>query len=117
MPKQEVKVHEVFQPGKAEPTDMYIRRPKLEKELEETLSSDNAGLLIGGSGSGKTWLYRKFFDEVKAVYSVLSITRDYDQPLRQLVLDELGRLKVGRISQERAGAGVSNQIVAGVEVV
>jgi hypothetical protein len=117
MPKQEMKVHEVFQPGKAEPTDMYIRRPKLEKELEETLSSDNAGLLIGGSGSGKTWLYRKFFDEVKAVYSVLSITRDYDQPIRQLILDELGRLKVGRISQERAGAGVSNQIVAGVEVV
>lgn len=117
MATKELMPHEVFEPGKAEPTDMYVSRPKIEKELSETPSSDRPSLLIGGSGSGKSWLYRKFFQEVNAAFSVLTVTRDHLAPFRQLIENELSRLGVSRLSRERTFGGINQGLMAGKEQV
>lgn len=117
MPNQEVMVHEVFQPGRVEPTDMYISRPTLESELSETLSSDRVSLLVGGAGSGKSWLYRKFFEQIKAENSVLAMSRDYSTTIRQLLDNELARLGVGRLTRRRGFLGTNSHVAAGGETV
>jgi hypothetical protein len=115
MPKKEVMPHEVFQPGQAEPTDMYVSRPTLERELAETLTSDRVALLIGGAGSGKSWLYRRFFAQAKAEHSILAVSRDYSVTLRQLLDNELTRLGVGRLVRRRRVIGSGGQVIIGSE--
>lgn len=117
MPAKELMPYEVFQPGKTEPTDMYIARPKLEKELLETTVSDKVGLLIGGAGSGKSWLYRRFFADARVEHSVLAMSRGYSTTMRQLLDNELARLGVGRLVQRRRGIGANEGIVVGHESV
>ena len=107
--------HEVFQPGEAEPTDMYVARPTIEKELAETVTSDRVGLMIGGAGSGKSWLYRRLFAATRAEYCVLSVSRNYSTTLRQLIDNELARLGVGRLARRRRFIGSNEGLMVGQE--
>lgn len=115
MSKRELMPIEVFQPGKADPTDMYVSRPEIEKQLVETPYSDKASLMIGGAGSGKSWLYRRFFAEIRAEHAVLPMARDYVMSLRQLIDNELARLGVSRPSRERKFIGTNEGVMLGHE--
>jgi len=96
---------------------MYVSRPTIERELVETSSSDKVALMIGGAGSGKSWLYRRFFDAVKAEYSVLPMSRDYVTSLRQLLDNELTRLGVARLVRRRRFFGATQGLTFGQESV
>lgn len=108
MTQKQQTIQEVFRPGKAEPNDMYVSRSHLEGELIESLDSDQISFLVGGSGSGKSWLYKKFFADHNVEFSVLTVSRAYTTPLRELMEKELARLDVTRTKKERHSAGFAN---------
>jgi len=60
---------EVFTPRK--PTineQMYIQRADIEKELKDAISGTKHIIIHGESGTGKSWLYKKVFNDLKLVY-------------------------------------------------
>jgi ABC-type lipoprotein export system ATPase subunit len=54
-------IDEVFKPRNHEVNDrIYVHRPDLEKSLELGLSGSLHTVIYGESGSGKSWLYKKY---------------------------------------------------------
>ncbi len=86
---------------------MYIDRPELENELRGTFDTDRATLLIGGSGSGKSWLYKKCFETLKTEFLVVSVPRDYSESLNAVFDRELGKLGEKRVSSTERSTGFS----------
>jgi hypothetical protein len=68
------KPEEVFTPRAATVNaGMYIHRPDLEKSLTTALRGNLHLVLHGESGTGKSWLYKKVFQDLKASFIVANL--------------------------------------------
>lgn len=64
----------VFTPRSAEVnTRLYIPRPELETELTEALDETQHIIIFGESGNGKSWLYKRVFQDVKVDFEVINL--------------------------------------------
>lgn len=73
MRKTKVKPEQVFTPkGKQVNDQMYIHREALERALTKALRKPKHIIIHGESGGGKTWLYKKVFQELGVHYEVLN---------------------------------------------
>lgn len=65
---------EVFTPRAAAVNpDMYVSRPSLEKRLGRAVDSTQHLIIFGDSGSGKTWLYKQYFQENRVPYRLVDL--------------------------------------------
>lgn len=71
---------------------MYVARPRLEKQLKEAFGDDRVSLLVGGSGSGKSWLYKKCFKDLSVESLQVVIPTNYSSNLESLFDKSLGSL-------------------------
>ncbi len=64
----------VFTPRQAEVSKtMYIHRPTLETAMKNAFKSTQHIVLHGGSGTGKTWLYKKFLADHGITYELANL--------------------------------------------
>ncbi|XKE46130.1 ATP-binding protein [Halomonas organivorans] len=64
---------DVFTPrGKIVNEKMYVHRGSLEKAFEKAIRKHKNIVVHGESGTGKTWLYRKVFNDLDVYYEVLN---------------------------------------------
>lgn len=64
---------EVFTPrGKTVNDKMYVHRDSLENSLKKAIRKHKNIVVHGESGTGKTWLYKKVFDDLIVFYEVLN---------------------------------------------
>lgn len=71
---QKLKPENVFTPRSAEVNpDMYVSRPSLESALQLALRGNLHMIIHGESGSGKSWLYKKTFQDVNVPYIVANL--------------------------------------------
>ncbi|MCC7042158.1 MAG: ATP-binding protein [Burkholderiales bacterium] len=69
-----MKPEEVFTPRSAEVNlEMYVARPELEQALHNALRGNLHMLIHGESGTGKSWLYKKTFNDLSATYLVANL--------------------------------------------
>lgn len=67
------KVNKVFTPRSADVNKkMYIDRPELEKALLRGVEGSMHSFLFGGSGNGKSWMYKRLFDKNNIRYRVVN---------------------------------------------
>lgn len=73
--RQKREASDVFTPRNSEVNnEMYVHRIKHEKSLARWLKESMHGFIFGESGNGKTWLYKKVFDENDIKYVVANCT-------------------------------------------
>ncbi|GGY72000.1 hypothetical protein GCM10011613_16150 [Cellvibrio zantedeschiae] len=73
--KQKKDPSDVFTPRQSEVNDnMYIHRNKNEKSIVRWLKENMHGFIYGESGNGKTWLYKKVFNENNVNYVIANCT-------------------------------------------
>jgi predicted ATPase len=53
--------------------DMYVARDRLERRLVNALKSKRYIVIHGESGNGKTWLYKKVFDQIGCHFEVINL--------------------------------------------
>ncbi|MDT3305964.1 AAA family ATPase [Shewanella vaxholmensis] len=64
-------ITDVFTPRRGEVNpDMYVHRPKLEKQLLRSFNRFCHTLVYGESGNGKSWLFKKVLEENKIPYVI-----------------------------------------------
>lgn len=69
-----MKPEDVFTPRSAEVNlEMYVARPELERALHNALRGNLHLLIHGESGTGKSWLYKKTFNDLSAKYLVANL--------------------------------------------
>lgn len=65
---------DVFTPRSASVNkSMYVDRPEYERELNRALRSGYHIIIFGDSGCGKSWLYKKVFDEERVKYITIDL--------------------------------------------
>jgi len=112
--------HEVFTPRQSEVNlDMYVHRPYHEKMLKRWLKETMHGFIFGESGSGKTWLYKNFFDQEKINYRTANCTLSESKgSLRSEILSacmpENFPTKTGYIETKGANVGLPGLVGAGI---
>ncbi len=88
-------IYEVFTPRKHQVNeDMYITRVVHEKDLRDALLGHRHVILHGDSGCGKTWLYKKVFNEDDICYSVVNLasaTKSALGSIRKAIKNSLDR--------------------------
>lgn len=89
---------DVFTPRSAEINPkLYIQRIDLEEELTEALDETKHIVIFGESGNGKSWLYKKVFENLKVTTEVVNLAQasrlgSLDAALRDKI-DRLGELR------------------------
>lgn len=64
-------VNQVFTPRRNEVNhEIYVERPDLEKELRRAILGSQHPIVYGESGSGKSWLYKKVLEDLKATVAI-----------------------------------------------
>lgn len=59
-----IRPEEVFTPRSAEVNPaMYVDRPEYQQELRRAIRSGYSVIIYGESGCGKSWLYKKVFED------------------------------------------------------
>jgi hypothetical protein len=72
---QRKKPGEVFTPRAATVNEsMYVRRPKLEERLIDAIDANKYIVIHGESGNGKTWLYKRVFDEADVHFDTVNLS-------------------------------------------
>lgn len=88
--KRRFKPNEVFTPRRAEVNqDMYISRPALEKKFRRAVDGTQHIVVFGDSGSGKTWLYRKYFEDQSINFKVVDLSVAVTKGLDAAMLQSL----------------------------
>jgi hypothetical protein len=68
-----IEPEDVFTPrGKTVNDEMYIHRDYLENSLKKATRKHKNIVIHGESGTGKTWLYKKVFEDLSIFYEVLN---------------------------------------------
>lgn len=102
------KPEEVFTPRAALVNkSMYVSRPDYESELVRAIRSGYHVVVYGDSGCGKSWLYKKVFDQLRVEYATIdlsSATRADEVDLALLeALDEQEWVEVERTTETVRG--------------
>lgn len=94
--KARPKPEEVFTPRSHDLNQKtYAERPNLEKRLKRALLGQKYIIIYGESGNGKTWLYKKVFQELKLPYCVLNLARMHtDGSLNGVISAKLGEYDI-----------------------
>lgn len=103
------KIDDVFTPRN--PTvnsDMYVERKELEKELNRSINGSMHSFLFGESGNGKSWLYKKVFNEKKVNYVVAncasaSMKNSISDEIYSVCIEDGTGLKTGYKETKTAG--------------
>jgi hypothetical protein len=67
-------INEVFTPRRGEVNPlMYMDREELEDELRQGLAGSQHILLHGESGCGKSWLYKRIFNQEGVFYAIANL--------------------------------------------
>lgn len=70
---RKISPEEVFTPRSRTVNEkMYVHRDSLEESLKRAIRKHKNIVIHGESGTGKTWLYKKVFDEMGVFYDVLN---------------------------------------------
>lgn len=73
----------------------YAERPALEKRLKRALEGHKYIIIHGESGNGKSWLYKKVFQEVGMPYHVLNLAKMHtDGSLNAIISSKAGELGI-----------------------
>lgn len=68
------KPEDIFTPRDHKVNDsMYVNRPLHEQKLKQALKGNRHFTINGESGNGKTWLYKRFFQQAKIHYKVVNL--------------------------------------------
>ena len=68
------KPEDIFTPRNAKVhPQMYVHRPHLESQLRDALKSTKHIIIFGESGNGKSWLYKKVFQDTKTSYATINL--------------------------------------------
>jgi len=71
---KDVRPEDVFTPrARVVNQSMYVHRPELERELKRAIRSGYHLVIFGDSGCGKSWLYKKVFDDERVVFSCIDL--------------------------------------------
>lgn len=73
---KEAQIFDLFKTKLALPTNVYVKRAALERELELSLRENKSLVIRGQSGAGKTWLYKKKLTELSIKYFTTSCHLD-----------------------------------------
>lgn len=75
--------------------EMYIDRPDIERRLAQSLDGNKFIITHGESGNGKTWLYKKVFEEKQVSYEVLNLaSANLHESILPIFEEKLGELGV-----------------------
>jgi Cdc6-like AAA superfamily ATPase len=105
-------INEVFTPrNEFVNTLMYIDRNKEEKNLYRSVTASMHSFLCGESGSGKTWLYKKVFEEKRIKYIAINAAnasrkKSITKELYDKCFDSGDPKKVGYKETKKAGVSV-----------
>lgn len=65
---------DIFTPGAATVNaEMYVHRANLERQVRDALKGQRHFLIHGESGNGKSWLYKKVFQDTQTRYVVINL--------------------------------------------
>lgn len=93
---QRKKVNEVFTPRNPKVNvDMYIPRETLEKSLFRSIDGTMHSFLFGESGNGKSWLYKKVFEEKEINFVVANCA---NASRKDSIVDEIYSVCMGDCS-------------------
>ncbi len=105
---------EVFTPRSPSVNDMYVSREHLERSLTKAIDGAKNIIVTGESGSGKTWLYKKVFEDSKVKYEAVNLaSASLKGGLDAAFKDKNDRLK-SEVPVERARSGVAKFAPAGI---
>lgn len=104
------KPNEVFTPRNREVNpDMYVTRKDLERKLRRAVAGSQHIIVFGDSGSGKTWLYKKYFDENEILFITVDLSVAVSGGISEALADALPSSEwepVRRTVKGEAGAKV-----------
>lgn len=113
-------VADVFTPRNPEVNEsMYIHREKHERSFLRALDDGRHLILLGESGNGKTWLYRKVLNGVRR-YKVINCALASSQgslvaAIASILLPELSVRKVAYTEKKAAGVSIPGVANGGLE--
>jgi AAA domain len=108
-----MKPSEVFTPRRAQVNrDMYVARPDLEKKLKRALEGTQHVVVFGDSGSGKTWLYRKYFEDHGVNFKVVDLSVAVSKSLDDAFFDALPAEPWRQVSKTEEKALDTNFVIA-----
>lgn len=87
----------------------YAERPALEKRLNRALAGHKFVIIHGESGNGKTWLYKRVFEQGKVPYQVVNLARMHNEGSLNSVL----AAKFGELGGETV-AGQKRELDVGI---
>jgi hypothetical protein len=91
---------------------MYISRPELEKKFSRAIKGTQHVIVFGDSGSGKTWLYKKYFADNNIKYRIVDLSIAITEGLSSALSKAL-TLDQWRAARKTEGASLeANFIVA-----
>ncbi len=80
----------------------YAERPTLEARLRRALNGHKYILLYGESGNGKTWLYKRVFQDAKVPFEVINLAKMHNEGSLNAVLSaKVGDLGAKVIASEK----------------
>lgn len=106
--KQQKRPGDVFTPRAATVNEsMYVRRPKLEERLIDAIDANKYIVIHGESGNGKTWLYKRVFNDAGVHYDTVNLSTVINAgSLEEAFRQKLGEFGVGDKIAEETNASV-----------
>lgn len=88
-------------------SDMYVNRDSLERSLVNALIGRKNIIVTGESGSGKTWLYKRVFDQKKVYYETINLANaSLKGSLEAAFKDKYDRLNQETITESTKSGGM-----------
>ncbi|MCA8903540.1 MAG: AAA family ATPase [Hyphomonas sp.] len=94
--------------GGQDPDETYVHRTELESELDDFMNSATQScLIVGDSGSGKTWLIKHILKKRSTRYEVISASYDHEQDFEELARQLVAQKGLSKKDSETRGWGVN----------
>ncbi|HYJ31446.1 MAG TPA: ATP-binding protein [Allosphingosinicella sp.] len=115
---QQKRPGDVFTPRAATVNEsMYVRRPKLEERLTDAIDANKYIVIHGESGNGKTWLYKRVFNNAGVHYDTVNLSTVINAgSLEGAFRQKLGEFGVGdKVLEETSSSAGAKPFNVGFE--